>query len=124
MTETKLKAVNIEATFPELKGRFSTPTGRGHAPNVRAARANAMRDLLKQVKGKKFRNATATISFWNYHSRAIKPKILLGLFAVEPTSHCGVDIRTGTSKFHFENSGSIGSHSLTIHCSGVFPSTT
>jgi hypothetical protein len=57
--------------FPELKGRFSTPTGRGHATNVRAARANAMRDLLKQVKGKKFRNATATISFWNYHSGVI-----------------------------------------------------
>src|SRR5580693_2307464 len=49
MTETKLKAVNIEATFPELKGRFSTPTGRGHATNVSAARANAMHDLLKQV---------------------------------------------------------------------------
>ena len=74
MTETKLKAVNIEATFPELKGRFSTPTGRGHATNVRAARANAMRDLLKQVKGKKFRSATATISFWNYHSGVAQKK--------------------------------------------------
>lgn len=82
MTETKLKTVNIEATFPELKGRFSTPTGRGHATNVRAARANAMRDLLKQVKGKKFRNATATISFWNDHSGVIKQNSL-GLFAVE-----------------------------------------
>jgi hypothetical protein len=66
------------STLPELKGRFSTPTGRGHATNVRAANANAMRDLLKQVKGKKFRNATATISFWNYHSGVIKTKILWG----------------------------------------------
>jgi hypothetical protein len=116
MTETKLKAVNIEATFPELKGRFSTPTGRGHATNVRAARANAMLDLLKQVKGKKFRNATATISFWNYHSGVIK-KILWGSLQWKPTSHRGVDIRTGTRKFHFENSWNMGSHSLTIHCS-------
>jgi hypothetical protein len=77
MTEAKLKAVNIEATFPELKGRFSAPTGRGHATNVRAARANAMQDLLKQVKGKKFGNATATISSWNYHSGVIL-KILWG----------------------------------------------
>jgi hypothetical protein len=114
MPETKLKAVNIEATFPELKGRFSTPTGRGHTTNVRAVRANAMRDLLKQVKGKKFRNATATISFWNYHSGVIKKS---RPFAVEPSSHRGVDIRTGTRKFHFENRGNIGSHSLTIHCS-------
>ena len=58
-----LRSVTIEGTFPELKGRFSTPTGRGQATNVRAAGANAMRDLLKQVKGKKFTHATATVSF-------------------------------------------------------------
>lgn len=62
-TTKALRSVTIEGTFPELKGRFSTPTGRGQATNVRAAGANAMRDLLKQVKGKKFTHATATVSF-------------------------------------------------------------
>ena len=60
-----LKSVTIEAVFPELKGIYSMPTGRGQASNVRAAGANAMRDLLKQpgLKGKRFRKASATISF-------------------------------------------------------------
>jgi hypothetical protein len=58
-----LKSVTIEAVFPELRGRFAMPDGRGQASNLRAAGANAMRDLLKQVKGKKFTHATATLSF-------------------------------------------------------------
>jgi hypothetical protein len=56
-----LKTVTIEAMFPELLGTFSVPTGRGQASNVRAAGANAIRDLLNQVRGKKFKIATATI---------------------------------------------------------------
>ena len=58
-----LKTVTIEAMFPELLGTFSVPRGRGQASNVRAAGANAIRDLLNQVKGKKFKIATATIRF-------------------------------------------------------------
>lgn len=58
-----LRSVTIEATIPQLKGKFATPTGRGRATNLRAAGANAMRDLLNQVKGKKFTSAAATISF-------------------------------------------------------------
>ena len=58
----KVKVVSIEATFPDLRGKLATPTGRGEASTVKAAAANAMRDLLSQVKGKKFTLFTATVS--------------------------------------------------------------
>ncbi len=58
----KIKVVTIEATFPDLRGKLATPTGRGEAATVKAAAAAAMRDLLSQVKGKKFTLFTATVS--------------------------------------------------------------
>jgi hypothetical protein len=61
----KLKVVTINALFPELKGGAAMPQeSRGEASNVRAAAANAIRNLLRQpkLKGKRYSMFTATFS--------------------------------------------------------------
>lgn len=55
-----LKVVTIEAQFPEMKGGACNQRGRGEAGSVKAAAANAMRDLLKQPKLRKKRFSTFT----------------------------------------------------------------
>ncbi len=58
-----VKVVTIDAQFPEIKGG-NTAIGHGEATNVRAAGANAFRDLMKQprIKGKRITYFSATIS--------------------------------------------------------------
>jgi len=60
-----LKSVTIEAEFGELKIARMHQVGRGRATNIKAAAANAMRDLLKQpgLKAQRFTACKATISF-------------------------------------------------------------
>ena len=60
-----LKSVTIEAEFGELKMVRMYQVGRGRATNIKAAAANAMRDLLKQpgLKAQRFTACKATISF-------------------------------------------------------------
>ena len=60
-----LKTVTIEGTFPEVKTGRMYQTGRGRGTNIKAAAANAMRDLLKQpgLKAQRFTACKATISF-------------------------------------------------------------
>jgi hypothetical protein len=59
-----LKSVTIEGIFTDLEPKDMFQTGRGAGCNVRAAAANAMRDLLKQpkLKAKRFSVCKATIS--------------------------------------------------------------
>jgi hypothetical protein len=57
-----MKIVTVDAMFPELKGQFIYKTGRGRAGSPRAAIAAAFRDLLTQVKGKRFHSIKATIT--------------------------------------------------------------
>jgi len=60
-----LKSCTIEAEFAELKMPRMHQVGRGRATNLKAAAANAMRDLLKQpgLKAQRFTLCKATISF-------------------------------------------------------------
>jgi hypothetical protein len=55
-----LKVVTIDAQFPELKGGAVNQMGRGEGGSVKAAMANAVRDLLKQPKLRKKRFTTFT----------------------------------------------------------------
>ena|ERR1700675_626560 len=66
LTLTKaLKSCTIEAEFAELKMPRMHQVGRGRATNLKAAAANAIRDLLKQpgLKAQRFTLCKATISF-------------------------------------------------------------
>lgn len=57
-----MKHAHIEATFPELKGKYQYVTGRGEAPTLKPAISRAFRDVLKQVKGKRIHTIQAVIS--------------------------------------------------------------
>ncbi len=59
-----MKAVTIEATFPELKGGRYSQQGRGRGTTLQAALGAATRDLLKQkgLRNQRFTNFTATVS--------------------------------------------------------------
>jgi hypothetical protein len=59
-----LKVVTLEGTFPECYIKNMYQTGRGQGTNLRAAAANAIRDLLKQpgLRGKRISVAKITMS--------------------------------------------------------------
>lgn len=57
-----MKAVTVEAMFPELKGKFIYVTGRGRGTSPKPAIARAFADVLSQVKGKRFHSIKATIT--------------------------------------------------------------
>ena len=57
-----MKAVTIEAMFPELKGGNIYRTGHGRASTAKAAISRAFGDVLKQIKGKRIHTITATIT--------------------------------------------------------------
>jgi hypothetical protein len=61
----KVRHVTVEAEFAELKGGKMYQVGHGSGSNIRAAAANAVRDLLKQpgLKARRFTTCNATFSF-------------------------------------------------------------
>lgn len=63
MTKT-VKVVTLEGAFPELVSKNMYQQGRGEASNLRAAAANAMRDLLKKpaLRGRRITVAKLTMS--------------------------------------------------------------
>jgi hypothetical protein len=57
-----MKAVTIEAMFPELKGGSIYKTGRGRATTPKAAISRAFGDLFKQVRGKRIHTIKADVT--------------------------------------------------------------
>lgn len=57
----KLKSVTVQAFFPELKGNPNR-VGHGKASNWTAATSRALKDIQKQIKGKRIHSAQLTIS--------------------------------------------------------------
>jgi hypothetical protein len=56
------KVVNVQATFPELKGGNAYQAGRGEGSNVKAATARAFADMFKRMKVRKtFTEFTAKV---------------------------------------------------------------
>ncbi len=59
-----LKVVTLEGRFPELLVKNMYQQGRGQGTNLRAAAANAMRDLMKKpgLRGRRLSAAIITMS--------------------------------------------------------------
>lgn len=56
-----MKLATVEAFIPEIKGS-PYRTGRGRASAAKAAISRAFGDVLRQVKGKRFRTIQATVT--------------------------------------------------------------
>jgi hypothetical protein len=57
-----MKLAFIQATFPELKGKFSQREGRGEGSTSKAAISRAIGDLLKSGRRKRFTTILSKIT--------------------------------------------------------------